>query len=304
MLNVRMAVRQYDGDREMAEEKEGKIKVYDLDGAFDQKIAEYMLRGRNRFTEEEWEDEIARQYEKYSGTYIKALGATPGEYYRRMDAQELSQVLREHFRQNVPVDGFLRSALEEEENRPILLELLRSENPEEVLFAMDLLGSERSLYPVYLTFLERGDEDLVRRAEELLEEDADFVADDLIALYASGRAKAAAADLLSRCLLRREEIYGILMEELETGENREDAAYRLGRYGDERAAARLEELAQDPGTGYLEWRALRVAAESLGGYVPERDFSDDADFQSLKREEKKKRRAIEKEDEKKNSREK
>ena len=283
----------------MDERKEEKIKVYDLDGAFDQRIAEYMLRAKNRFTEEEWEDEIARQYEKYSGTYIKALGATPDEYYRRMGTQELSKVLREHFRQNVPVDGFLRSALEETGNRPILLESLRSEDPEEILFAMDLLGSERSLYPVYLTFLEKDDEDIVRKAEEFLGEDADFIADDLIELYEGGRAKASAADLLSRCVLHREEIYDILMRELETGNDRADAAYRLGRYGDERALARLGELAQDPGTGYLEWRALRVAAESLGGTVPERDFSDDADYQSLKREEKKKRRAIEKEDEKK-----
>ena len=58
------------------------------------------------------------------------------------------------------------------------------------------------------------------------------------------------------------------------------AAY-LGKLGDERALPELMRAASDDRCGYVDYIELRSAIEQLGGELPERDFSDDADFQAL-----------------------
>ncbi len=273
-------------------DRERKQRLFDLDGAFDKRVAEYLRKKKNKYTEEEWENVVAELYRKFGDSKIDSLGATPNEYYSRMPAEELAAVLRAHLAEKVPVDGFLRAALEAEKNRDILLSLLEG-TEEEALFAVEVLGADKSLYPRYLALFERtGFARLQERLAEIFETDPDAVAEELLAMHRRGGPKEAVADILSRCAIPREEIFSLLTEDFlaARGAAAEVCAERLGRYGDERALPYIERKAASGDTGYLAWRAMRLAAEALGGRLPERDFSGDAEYIALAREEEKRRK--------------
>ncbi len=270
----------------MSGEKKEKRRVFDLDGAFDKRVAEYLCKRKNKYTEEAWEDAVAALYKKFGDTRIDALDATPNEYYRNMSAEELAAVVRAHFAEGVPADGFLRAALEEEKNHAVLLSLLEG-TEDEALFAVELLGADRSLYPRYLSLFERTDSAALQgRLAEMFAEDADGVAEELLAVRRRGGPRDAVADILSRCAVPREEIFSLLLSDFQSAEGAEAeaCATRLGRYGDERALPYIERKAALSETGYLAWRAMRLAAEALGGRLPERDFSADEEYVALARE--------------------
>lgn len=276
----------------MTDKEERKPRLFDLDGAFDARVAEYLRKKKNKYTEEEWEDVVAELYKKFGQTRIESLGGTPVEYYARMSSDELAAVTRAHFARKVPVDGFLRAALEEPRGRGVLLSLLEGGEAER-LFALELLGEDREAYPAYLALFERTDSAAVQgRLAEIFAADADGVADDLLAIYRRGNKKEEIADILSRCLFPREEIFSLLLEDFRRAEGAaaEACAERLGRYGDVRALPEIERKAALSETGYFAWRAMRLAAEALGGKLPERDFSKDEEYVALAREEEKRRR--------------
>lgn len=276
----------------MMKKEEKKPRIFDLDGAFDARVAEYLRKKKNKYTEEEWEDVVAQLYQKFGETRIEGLGCTPAEYYRRMPSEELAAVTRAHFAENVPIDGFLRAALEEEQNRQVLLSLLDG-GEEETLFAVEMLGADKSLFPRYLALFERTDSAAIQgRLAEIFAENADELADELLAMRNRGHKEEEIADILSRCLIPREEIFSALLEDFRAAEGAaaESCAARLGRYGDERALPFIERKAALSETGYLAWRAMRLAAEALGGRLPERDFSRDEEYVALAREEEKRRR--------------
>lgn len=267
-------------------------KIVDLDGAFDKRVAEYLSKKKGKFSEEEWEDKISAFYKAYGDARIESLGATPNEYYKKMPSDVLSRVLREHFRRGVPVDGFLRRALEEAKNRSVLLSLLDGENDEEISFAVDLLGDAEDAREKYYDLLSReiGDALAERIAETLRENAADNKAFAL-RLYKNGNRREIALDLLCRTLPPDDEVFSILVDSFSQGTSpRGAAAERLGTYGDERALSVLRRQAAREDVGYLEWREMSAAAQALGGELPARDFSRDKDFLALRREEEKRQK--------------
>ena len=64
---------------------------------------------------------------------------------------------------------------------------------------------------------------------------------------------------------------------------------RLVRYGDERALPYIKERAAREETDYLDFRALRLACEALGGNLPERDFSTSEEYLRFAQEEERQR---------------
>lgn len=259
-------------------------KVYDFDQAFDERIGAFMKKKKGKFTEEEWEDIIGEQYKKFSETVIEKFGCTPVEYYSRMSKEELKEELHARFAQKVNIDGFLRAAAEEEKNRSVLFDLLNG-NEEEAIFAVTVLGDQKEAYADYLSLLCRTDNELLQgELTEILKEHADELAEELVKLYRSGAAGDCIADILSRCSIRREDVYGILIESFRISERPGEAAERLAYYGDERAVAVISERLEEP-VGYNDWHGMKYAAESLGGKVSERDFSGDRDYIKVKEEE-------------------
>ena len=243
-----------------------KIKTVDLDAAFDKRVAEYISKKKNKYTEEQWEDLVPELYRQFADTKIESLNATPNEYYKKMSQKELSTLLKAHFEKGVGIDGFFRAALEEDKNKSVLLELL-DESVEEATFALEILGADKKLYPEYLSLLRKENaEGLYGEITALLQEDADALCDELLELYGEGFARECIADILSCCLIPREEVFSLLLNEfLKTERGVEAAVNRLIRYADERALPYIKERAALSETGYLDWRAMRLAAEALGG---------------------------------------
>ena len=265
---------------------EKKAKIIDLDAAFDQRVGEYFAARKNKYTEEEWEDLVPELYKQFGNTKIESLGATPNEYYSRMSNEELFDCVAARFEKGIGIDGFLRSALEEEKNRPVLLSLLEEGN-EQAALAVEILGADRALYSLYLPLLtQERSQELQSKVAAILEEDADFACDDLLELYNQGLACDCVADIVSHCLVPRDEVFFLLLDEFLKSEESQAvgvAAMRLARYGDERALPYIKERAARAETSYLAFRTLRLAAEALGGGVAERDFSSDEEYLTLSR---------------------
>lgn len=258
--------------------EEQKIKAIDLDGAFDKRIAEYMQKKKGKLTEEEWEDAVSALYRKFSHTRIEALNATPDEYYRNMTPFRLFAEVRERFLRDVPVDGFLRAAIEEQ--KEVLLALAGGDE-READFAAELLSDEERFFPAYFTLLtETPSEKLKDRIVEIFKEHADEAADGLLALFREGKEVERVADVLCRCSLR-EEIFDALIKVFVNGENAGAGAERLALYGDARAIPYIKEKMTY--VGYADWRELKYALETLGGKAEARDFSSDKDFLTMQR---------------------
>ncbi|MBO5783138.1 MAG: hypothetical protein J6R24_03220 [Clostridia bacterium] len=266
------------------------LKIIDLDGAFDKRMAEYFSKKRNQFTEEEWENFFAQSYITFSDTKIESLNATPNEYYQKMNHADLLDCVRLHFEKQVPIDGFLRRALEEERNRPILRALLDGDN-QQAAFAVEIAGMDTAFYEEYVELLSREDGyNLHALLVDILKEDADSLCDGLLELYSQGISCEPIADIVSHCLVSREEVFFLLLDEfLKSDECLEQAVMRLVRYGDERALPYIKERAAREETDYLDFRALRLACEALGGSLPERDFSTSEEYLRFAQEEERQR---------------
>lgn len=259
--------------------EEQKIKAIDLDGAFDKRIAEYMQKKKGKWTEEEWEDAVSALYKKFSHTRIEALNATPDEYYRNMSPFRLLAEVKERFLRDVPVDGFLRAAIEEQ--KEILLALAGGDE-KQADFAAELLSDEEKFYPAYFTLLaESPSEKLKDRIVEIFKEHADEAADGLLSLFEKGKEVERVADVLCRCLRREDRIFNALIKVFVNGENAGAGAERLALYGDARAVPYIQEKMSY--VGYADWRELKYALETLGGKAEARDFSSDKDFLTLQR---------------------
>lgn len=257
-----------------------KIKAIDLDGAFDKRVAEYMQKKKGKFTEEEWEDAVSSLYKKFSRTRIEALNASPDEYYRNMPSDRLVAEVRERFFQAVPVDGFLRAAVEEREE---VLFALAAGSEEEGDFAAELLSDDEKFYPEYLRLLTVSpSEKLKDRITEIFKDRADEVAADILPLAESGTEAERAAEILCRCVRRDDKIFAALIKTFTDGKNVGAAAGRLALYGDERAIPYIER--EMDCVGYADWRELKYALETLGGTAAPRDFSADKDFLVIQRE--------------------
>jgi hypothetical protein len=263
---------------------EKRRKIYDLDAAFDARIGEYMQKQKGKFTAEEWEDKIPALYRQFSETVIEALGASPKEYYARMKEAEIAEELKEHFVQNVPVDGFLRSAAEEKKNEGVLFSLLNG-TEEEALFAVGILQDREEAIPLYLQLLARSaGENLQAEIADILKDKADLLAGELVSLYRKGAAETCIAHILSRCVVQTDEVFAVLLDFFRAAEHLGEAAELLAQYGDERALpVILERMSEE--MGYSDWKSLKYAAESLGGKVTDRDFSFDKDYIKCKEEE-------------------
>lgn len=89
------------------------MKPVDLDGLFDEKLAQYMEENKGKYTEKQWENIIPKLYKKFGDTYVAKIKATPKEYYAKMTDGELTETFAAHLAQKVPVPDFLCSEIEE-----------------------------------------------------------------------------------------------------------------------------------------------------------------------------------------------
>ena len=168
-----------------------------------------------------------------------------------------------------------------------LVSLLRAGAPaEEVRAAVEIFGAEAAAFGGYFRVLEGdADEETVEAVAECLRGNADAAKAGALDLYGRSVRPELMIEILSRVQERDDAVFRILLRafrgSVESGELIARAGY-LARYGDPRAADALLEAIEREDIGYLEFRELRCAIETLGGvYETERDFSDDPAFQAI-----------------------
>lgn len=261
------------------------MKLYDFDGMFDEKLAEYISKNPKRYREEEWEDVIPALYDKFGDSKIKSLGVTPREFYAAMTDGELLGCLRTHLSRKVPVSEFLCREIEKRHMEDMLMPLLDGTR-EEREYAMNIIGGADKAIPKYMEILVSCDDaDIKDRCAELIKEKADLVTASALENYAEGRDREYMLEILSRTVVKDDRIFVILIREFRSdADNVPMHASYLASYGDERALPYLYEKIEEEGISFIEFKELKLAIESLGGeYEKERDFSCDPYYDLLKR---------------------
>ncbi|MDE6104755.1 MAG: hypothetical protein K2G38_03600 [Clostridia bacterium] len=261
------------------------MKLYDFDGMFDEKLAEYVSKNAGKYKETEWEDIIPKLYKQFGDMFIKSVGDTPNGFYAKMTDAELVTALTTHLKKDVPVSEFLCSAIESRNAVELLLPLLDGTENERS-YAMNLIGSDERAIKKYMQLLTSKDSsaDLKDACVDFIKEKADLVINEAVENYKKGIEREYMLEIMSRTVIRSDEIFEILLKEFRTDpENLSMHASYLAAYGDERALEYLLEKIDEEGITFVEYRELKFAIAALGGeYEKERDFSGDPYFELIK----------------------
>ena len=261
------------------------MKLYDFDGMFDEKLAEYVSKNADKHRESEWEDIIPALYKKFGDTFIKSVGDTPNGFYAKMTDEELITALKTHLKKDVPVSEYLCNAIEARNATALLLPLLRG-SESEVEYAVNLIGAEDIAIPEYMRILisEEASTDLKDSCVDLIKEKADLVLKQAVENYRKGIEREYMLEIMSRSVVRSDEVFEILLNEFRSDpDNVPMHASYLAAYGDERALEYLLDKIDEEGIAFVEYRELKFAIEALGGeYNKERDFSSDPYFELIK----------------------
>ncbi len=251
-------------------------KLFDFDGLFEEKLAEYMKANAGKYTEAQWESVIPKLYRQFGDIRIASAGNTPKGYYRAMTDDELVKTLVRHVKENVPVSDFLRRELETRGCTDGVLALLKSEDVRLLSLATELVGCNAKAFPAYFELLTKVEDGLKEQIIEHLKSGADEAKELALACYRKGVEKNAMLEILSSVKARDERVFDVLLTAFRTGEEIPVYAGYLSAYGDERALPALSEVIDRDDINYFEYQELKCAIESLGGqYSRERDFSSD-----------------------------
>ncbi len=259
------------------------MKLYDFDGMFDEKLAEYVKKNSEKYNESEWEDVIPQLYQRFGDTTIKSLGKTPREYYGEMDGDELIKCLRAHIKQEIPVSEFLCEAIESKAEVEKLMPLLDGTEAERE-YAMNLIGADDKAIKKYMTILvSTDDEDMKNRCVDFIKEKADLVISEALENYSKGVDREYMLEIMSRSVVKNDKVFEILLSEFRGDiENVPMHASYLASYGDERALKYLLDKIDEENIPFIEYQELKYAIEALGGeYTKQRDFSSDPYYQII-----------------------
>lgn len=260
------------------------MKLYDFDGMFEEKLADYIKKNPRNYTEKEWEDVIPQLYAAFGDTVIKSIGKSPNGFYADLSDEELVKCLCAHIKQGVPVSEYLCNAIESRKNDELLLPLLDG-NEDEITYALNLLGASPLAMKKYMELLVSSEnEDICNTCVDYVKERADDVKEQAFANYAAGVKCEYMLEILSRCVIKDDRIYDILIKAFRSEpENIPMHASYLAAYGDERALPCLLDKIDEEDVTYVEFQELKFAIEALGGtYDKERDFSSDPYYQLIK----------------------
>lgn len=261
------------------------MKLIDFDEKFNKKVAEMLEKHAGEHTEEEWEDAIAKAYEKFGDTYMGAIGMTPRQYFEKMTDSGLVETLKEYILQDVPVPDILCGELEKRGASEPLLALLHETDEELVHYALNLIGSDPRALPRYAEMLseEEYDEHIKDALADLLKESADEAKERILPLVKT-ESKPYALEILSRCKQKDDRVFEALLSAFLTGEEEEVPLYAgyLAAYGDERALPALQEHIAREDIDFVTFQELKFAIEALGGeYTAQRDFSEDESYKKI-----------------------
>ena len=248
-------------------------------------MAEMIEKHAGERTEDEWENAVAAAYKKFGDTYMAALGKTPRQYFGQMSDGELVETLKDYLLQEVSVPDFLCEEIEGRGVFPELLSLLNETDEELVLYALNLIGSDRRALQRYVAMLseEEYDEHVKDAIADLLKERADDVTDVVLPLVHT-QSSAYALEILSRTKRRDEGVYTALTQAFSEADEADVPLYAgyIAAYGDDRALPLLLKKIDEPEIGFVAFQELKFAIEALGGeYEKQRDFSQDEAYKKI-----------------------
>ena len=270
------------------------FKTINFDARFADFVSQWVEQHRGDYRNyDAMEADMPRAYTRFLNTPAAWLeGITPGAYFTQFeDPKDLVDWLCAYCENGVPVPDLLLEQIENVgkpcEKRLVVL-LRREDAPAEArMLAVNLLRSLGSTQPkmLYISWqLNREEDDeLADNAVDSLKEMGRSAIQPMLEALpkANPAGQAALLDVLVN-YPGYEPVYqtAIRLFRSRAGQRALFAGY-LGKLGDERALPDLLRAAEDSATGYVEWIELRSAIERLGGSVPERDFSDDPDWEAL-----------------------
>jgi len=222
-------------------------------------------------------------------------GKAPQAYFEQYDdAGMLVDWMCQYYKEKKPVPDLLLERITElgdaAEKALLTLPFGKKVHEEAALTAISLLREMESTAPMqqYIDFivsLDEPDEKGDMCAESLLSMGEEAVPSMINALP---QAKPAGRDIFADILSNYpgdDRIFNLLMERFQNAQDQKAlfASY-LAKFGDERALPALMGAALDDHINYLDYVEVVNAIEALGGErPPERDFSGDPYYESLKR---------------------
>jgi len=271
------------------------LELIDFDGQFTAFLRAWLEDNSEKYQDiREVEALMPELYEQFLHTPAAWLGGgLPCDYFSAFPGpQSLVEAMAEYLDAGIPVPELLLDSIGElgmKAEGP-LYDLLQDETAgnEARMLCIHLLQQIGSRLPLqlYVSWQQtRGDEDeLADRAlgslEEMGEEAVPFMLDALGEAADAGRE--ALLDVLSRfpgC----PGVYEALIRLFEACPERQATLSAfLGRFGDARALPLLTARAEEEGLRYFDYIELRAAIETLGGEAPDRAFSDDPEYETLR----------------------
>ena len=269
---------------------------------FDEHFSDYVTQWMSRHMHEYGNDmdrmeaQMPEVYLRWCNTAADWLGGrAPALYFTQFDdADHLVRWMCAYFERKAPVpDPLLERVVELGEPAEQRLDaLLRDPSApyEAVLTAMSLLRElcstrPMALYVSTIAACPKANEQIDMAAEALRDMGSAVVPGILAALPAATEAaETIFLDVLCN-FPGDERIYALALRKfIAAADNRALYASYLGKLGDARAIPALLAAAESTDTNYLDFIEICNAVEELGGDAPpERDFSGDPYFESLKR---------------------
>ena len=275
-----------------------RFDCIDFDARFSEYVSGWMNENLHAFGNdvERMEEQMPEVYLRWSNTPADWLGGrAPALYFAQFDdAGYLVRWMCAYFERKVPAPDVLLErivALGDPAARRLDALLRDPQAPyEAVLTAMSLLRELCSALPLTLyvdtiAACPRATEQIDMAAEALRDIGPAVVPEILAALPgATDAAETVFLDVLCN-FPGDERIYALALRKFTAApDNRALYASYLGKLGDPRAIPALVAVAEAADTNYLDFIEIANAIEELGGDAPpERDFSGDPYYESLKR---------------------
>ena len=275
----------------MSENNNNAIKILDLDSIFEKSVREAMMKNKGKFTEDEWEDKIAKMYSEFGNAPLKILdGKSPEEYYKSFSANELADALKKHVLNKVAVPSYLCDALSTSDCVDALMPFLDESDPELICYAANILSEKKDLQPlkVFLEKITRDEtnEDVRDCMGSAVIDRAKEIQPELLKVKGNAsKGELFVAEALSHCDMKQEifdYLSGLFTNATEPDEIGLYACF-LTNYGDDRAVELFKRRITDPDIDYAVYTDLKSFIEELGGecdYI--RDFSDDYSYKKIK----------------------
>ena len=267
------------------------MKIVDIDKIFEEFMTAYVKANAGKFTETEWEDEIAKLYADFGDKPLKELdGKTPNEFYADASGAELCVALSEHVKTGVPVSDYLVSALRASGDDDMLIGFINSKkNTELTAYAINILDGKGCLKPLeaYVGYVADPDtdENIRELIGEIVVNNAARLKEKILSVSKNAEAgEEYFFEALSSCP-QDERIYSYLKECFLAAPAHLAGVYAgmLASYGDERAIDIITMRATEDGVIYADFKEYELAVEALGGTLDVApDFSNDKSYRKIK----------------------